>query len=48
MARVYADLIRKGFMVLKRVPDELKEETEKYLQDDAITDFEESVSGLAG
>ena len=34
MARVYADLIRKGRALLERVPEELREEVENYLLND--------------
>ena len=34
MARVYADLIRKGRTLLERVPEELREEVEIYLLND--------------
>lgn len=37
MARVYADLIRKGYKTIEDVPDKLKEEVQKILKSLEIT-----------
>lgn len=41
MARIYADLIRKGLKTLDDVPPNLREEVKRILDEDTITNDEE-------
>lgn len=48
MAKIYADLIKKGIKTIDDVPSELREEVERLLEDEMLEKHQHSIHRLRG